>query len=173
MLRLRRFCDDDVFACLDLDPGYVTGCTWQLERNELGEETQFHLRPVALPRRRAVDGYPIEPALEDRLERADLALLLEDDEPVAYILAGGEPPSLVLDMLVVRPERRGQRLGARLLNEMRDWARQRCYHWLQVTVEARNFPAIQFLRKYGFTIRGVRDADRDTEVLVELARSVG
>ncbi|MFN8533764.1 MAG: GNAT family N-acetyltransferase [Dehalococcoidia bacterium] len=166
--------EDDVLACLDLDPGYCTDGVWQLERHDWGDETSLRLRPATLPRPRNIDGFPIEPPLDERLERASLALLLEDAQIVAYILLREDHRCASVDMLVVDQAWRRLGLGARLLGEARDWARRRGYRILEATVEARNYPAIRFLHRQGFTIRGVRDVvGRDDEVTLILAGSAG
>lgn len=162
--------DDDILACLDLDPGYTTDWAWQLERREWGEETSFSLRPVKLPRPRTVDGYPIIPPLEERLEDADFALLLEDLAVAAYILAKRVGGRAILDLVVVGAPWRRQGLGGQLVGEVRAWARRCGLRFLEASVDARNAPAIRFLQKQGFTIRGVRDVvDREDEVTLLLA----
>jgi GNAT superfamily N-acetyltransferase len=174
MLRARRMADDDVLQCLEVDPGYTTEWVWQLERQEWGDELSFRLRPAQLPRPRTVDGYPIEPSLDDRLAQADFALLLEDQAPVAYVLAQLVGTTVQLDLLVVAPAWRRRGLGRRLLGEVRSWAQRRGGQRLAVTIEARNYPAVRFLRKQGFIIRGVRDVvSRDDEVTLELVAGIG
>ncbi|GIW06242.1 MAG: hypothetical protein KatS3mg060_1047 [Dehalococcoidia bacterium] len=167
--------DDDVLDCLELDPSYTTEWAWQLERQEWGEETSFRLRPTKLPRPRTVDGFPLVPSLEARLEAADFSLLLEDETIAAYVLAtgAGARARATIDLLVVGARWRRCGLGSRLVGEVRDWARRHGLRVVEASVEARNAPAIRFLRKQGFTIRGVRDVvDREDEVTLLLAASV-
>jgi GNAT superfamily N-acetyltransferase len=174
VLRPRRMRDDDVLDCLELDPGYTTDWAWQLERQEWGDETGFRLRPTKLPRPRTVDGFPIVPPLEERLEAADFSLLLEDAAIAAYVLAKVIGGHAAIDLLVVGGPWRRTGLGTRLVGEVRDWARRYGVRVLEASVEARNAPAIRFLGKQGFTIRGVRDVlDRDDEVTLLLAAPVG
>lgn len=173
VLRPRRMRDDDVLACLELDPGYTTDWAWQLERQEWGDETSFRLRPTKLPRPRAVDGFPLVPALEQRVEEADFALLLEDQVIAAYVLVRRVGTRAELDLLVVGLPWRRRGLGTRLIGEARDWARRQGVRLLEARVEARNAPAIRFLQHQGFTIRGVRDVvDREDEVTLLLAAPV-
>jgi GNAT superfamily N-acetyltransferase len=174
MLRARRLLEEDVLQCLNLDPGYKTDWVWQLERHDRGDETTFAIRPAPLPRPRAVDGFPIEPPLDERLLTSELALLLEDSEIAGYVLASSYGSTVILDMLVVDPARRRCGIGGRLLGEAKAWGQRRGCRLIEATVEARNFPAVRFLRRQGFSIRGVRDvAGHDDEVELILVGPIG
>ncbi|MCS7001256.1 MAG: GNAT family N-acetyltransferase [Dehalococcoidia bacterium] len=166
--------DDDVLACLDLDPSYQTDVVWQLIRQERGDVLDFQIRPVALPRTRAVEGFPLEPPLEARVAAADCALLVERDEtPLGYLLAALTPRSATLDLIVVGARWRRTGIGGRLLREARWWAGRAGRRWMDATVEARNFPAVAFLRQHGFRVVGVRDTSgREDEVMLFLTGPV-
>jgi GNAT superfamily N-acetyltransferase len=77
-----------------------------------------------------------------------LALLLIQP---ASPFPGAVPRKVVeIDNLVVRADRRGQRIGRRLLAEAVAWARQRGATHVEVTVHDFNRDAERFYRAFGF-----------------------
>ena len=65
--------------------------------------------------------------------------------------AGAVPRKVIeLDNVVVRADRRGRRIGRRLLAAAVEWARQRRANHLEVTVHAFNRDARRFYEGFGF-----------------------
>lgn len=101
------------------------------------------------------------------LETAGTTLLVAQSEVgvlgVAVLLTrimpnpgGGMHKVVEVDNLVVRPDRRGQRIGRRLLAACVEWSRQRRAAQVEVMVGDTNLDARRFYEAYGFA----RAADR-------------
>jgi GNAT superfamily N-acetyltransferase len=69
----------------------------------------------------------------------------------ASLFVGAVPRRVVeVDNLVVRADRRGRRIGRRLLDAAREWSRRRHATHLEVAVHAFNRDARRFSEEFGF-----------------------
>ena len=76
-----------------------------------------------------------------------VAVLLTRIVPKA---GGGMHKVIEVDNLVVHPDRRGQRIGRRLLAAVVEWARQRRADQVEVMVGEANLGARRFYQAFGF-----------------------
>jgi len=76
----------------------------------------------------------------------------EENKPVGVFLfdKGPEPSVLELSYLGLIPSARGRGLGGAALSRINRIAGESGYHFVSVTVDARNEPALRLYQKYGF-----------------------
>ena len=173
MLHVRPYHEDDAFACLTIDPGYVTRQSFRLSATRHTVSPSFTLQPVELPRPRAIEGWPLDPPFEVRRTYADFSLVIEQDGIQGYLLGSKRATSLSVDLLVIAPEWRRQGLGSVLLEKARAWAIENRLRWIDVEIEARNEAALSFLRHQSFDIIGIRDdTGRGGQVVLTLTAAV-
>lgn len=72
--------------------------------------------------------------------------------PVGYFATALKPGFLKLDKIYVSPNLQGKGIGRWIINEVIEEARKNNLKKIQLNVNRRNVPAIQFYRKTGFTI---------------------
>jgi ribosomal protein S18 acetylase RimI-like enzyme len=159
---IRPMTPADTFPCTLIDPAMETAWSFQLQRAAQGGVESFRLGTLRPPRPRRVEGYPLDPPLDDRLARASAAVVCEvEDDLLGYAIACPAAAGMTIESLVVEEARRRQGIGGRLLRallEAAPAARVRC------ETPAENGAAADFLRAQGFRLVGVLDADAEAGV---------
>lgn len=160
---IRDALDTDIDACLALDASYETELVWQMVSQPHSNGWQISFRTEKLPREIALS-YPQESeqlsralpthahaflVAENKQTHTIMGYLLMQDEPVNGIVT-------VSDLLISREYRRNG-IGTRLLSVARRWATEQQAHRLQVVVQTKNYPAIQFCQRRGFSFCGYND----------------
>lgn len=152
----------DIEPCLALDHTYETDYVWQMTAFEDAGQRQIVFKIEHLPRTMKVSC----PSYPDRLR-----LSLADDH--CFLVAAGRDSADVLgyltmrsdqayglahihDLVVARPYRR-HRIGTRLLNAARQWAREHNLRQITVELQTKNVPGIAFCQQAGFKFCGFND----------------
>jgi ribosomal protein S18 acetylase RimI-like enzyme len=159
---------EDVRTCLDLDNSYLTEHVWQMEVQEKKGMVAVTFRTMRLPRPVHVQ-YP----------RGREALLTDWHHRDCFLVAsaqssaqGHEPPPIwgyltmaahdwhqtgwVAD-LVVAPEQRRRGIAAQLLQAGKEWAHRAGLRRLVIEAQTKNYPALRFLERHGFSFCGYND----------------
>lgn len=95
--------------------------------------------------------------LGDLVGRDDLEVLLAGDPAVGVAVTTFRPsvwddgPVALLEELYVRPDRRGEGIGAALLETATDRARERGVTYFEINVDEGDIDAQRFYRAHGFT----------------------
>lgn len=160
---IRDGLESDIDACLALDHSYITDYVWQMHTDENGDESrQISFKTQRLPR-------SLESVYEVDERRLRLTLPAEHSFVVAvektsgdllgYLTMRNDPAYQIgwlQDVVVSAPYRHG-RIGSRLVNIARIWAKE--HGLIQVTAEVhtRNYPAIAFCQQVGFKFCGFND----------------
>lgn len=153
---------DDIEACLALDHQNSTDYVWQMNIQQSVGQWQAMFKTERLPRAMQVthqaDAARLRLALADehcfvvavdRESTAMLAYLTMRSDPVHHI-------ALVQD-LVVDTRCRRAKLGSRLLNVARQWAREHDHVRLTCETQTKNYPSIQFCQANGMVFCGFND----------------
>jgi ribosomal protein S18 acetylase RimI-like enzyme len=159
---------EDLNACLALDHSYVTEHVWQMEVHEGNELVAMNFRTMRLPRPVHVQ-YPRDrnALLADWRHRdCFLVAILQDSvvneatpRIVGYLTMAAHDwhkTGWVAD-LVVAPENRRQGIATELLHKGADWAHKAGLRRLTVETQTKNYPAICFLERQGFSFCGCND----------------
>lgn len=151
----------EVMACCALDHTYQTDHVWQMDLREESEHMVVRFRTVRLPRMMEVM-YPRDPAhlaqLRDKLDCFLIAV--SDDLVLGYVnlqVDVTQPAKGWIHDLVVDAPLRRRKIGSALLEQATRWAQLHDLHQLTLEVQTKNYPAIQFIQKYGFAFCGFND----------------
>jgi GNAT superfamily N-acetyltransferase len=160
---IRDGVEPDVPACLALDHTYDTEFVWQVFIEKDAPHTfQTMFKRERLPRALTVS-YPAD---ENRLRLAlptDQCLLVAEDQGsgdiLGYATLRQEPVhrlAILHDLVVDRPYRQS-RIGTRLLNIARRWAREHALVSLVAEAHTKNYPAISFCLASGLAFCGYNE----------------
>ena len=159
-LFIRSATTADFEHCQAMDHRSHTKYVWQMDYKESNPLTSIRFQPVRLPRQLQLT-YPHGP--QQVLERwgevscflvgelqtlicAYMTLTLEIRKECAWI-----------NDLVIKPQDRRRGHGSHLLAIGRQWAWSQQVKRLMVAISTKNYPAIQFYKKNGFTFCGYNE----------------
>ncbi|MBL8162424.1 MAG: GNAT family N-acetyltransferase [Anaerolineae bacterium] len=161
-LRIRDGQESDIPRCLELDHQYETDFVWQMSVNEEHGRWQVNFSPQRLPRTLEVAYAADEARMQLALppEHAFLVAVTKDGaETLGYLTLRQDAAhgiGWVQDVVVSRPYRR-RRIGTRLLNIARQWAKEQHLQQLTVETTTQNYPAILFCQQAGLQFCGYND----------------
>jgi len=151
---------EDIPACTTLDHSYITDQVWQMDLQEQSNGTSMTFSSTRLPRAMHSD-YPRRlDELMTRWEQGDAILVAEDEgQIVGYlhlVIQASEGAAWVRNM-VVAPRLRRRGIGTALLQAAADWLCQQKVNRLLLEMATKNYPAICFAHKLGFSFCGYND----------------
>ncbi len=173
-MKVRPAISSDVAACVALDHSTDTDYVWQMDQRACDGEISVAFRTIKLPRTMRVR-YPRDPrVLIADWARRDCFLVAEDGAGAicGYLNMTAQPSphvGWIGDCAVARAQRR-QGVGTALLASAGRWAEERGLLRLIVETPSKNFPAINFCLKRGFTFCGYNDryyANQDIALFFE------
>ncbi len=150
----------DLPPCLAFDPSFETEYVWQMESRTQEGQINVSFRTVRLPRAMKV-AYPRDVKQLNAGWNACDAMLVADDNRAAVGYAAlakrsAQAAAWVQDLIVTKTARRNG-VGSALLTGVLRWAREEKLAWMIMEVQTKNYPAIQFCQKHGFTFCGYND----------------
>jgi len=151
---------DDIQRLTAFDHSYSTDYVWQMDRREEENQINAIFRQVRLPRPVRVM-YPREvEALTETWGGRRLFIVAESrGEVQGYLsVADGLSPNTgwIAEFAIERRLRR-QGIGTVLITSAVHWARKAKFQRLIVETQSKNYPAICFCQKHGFTFCGYSD----------------
>ena len=151
----------DLTACLTLNGSYETDYVWQVTQQEDDGEVITRLRPARLPRTMRVPYPSWGEALLAHQARGHLILVAAEAARGARLYRPGVPAGRRC-RLDPPPGRGARRSGGRgsattLLARAMQHARQHGLSHVMTAVQSKNYPAISFLQRHGFTFCGYNE----------------
>ncbi len=164
----------DLNACLAVDDSFETEYVWQMEeRNSAGDiAIGFHL--ARLPRPMKVSGIISRDDLIYNFQHGG-ALFVADDGAVRGFIDVTESEwnqVAYINNFAIAPAHRRKGLGARLMRAALDWGRQKKLRAAMLDTSTKDYPAICFYQKQGFSFCGFNDQlypNRDIALLFALS----
>jgi GNAT superfamily N-acetyltransferase len=159
---IRDGLETDIAACLALDHHYETDFVWQMGVEDPPGQWHIHFHKQRLPRTLETIYSPNEKRLRNVLAPDDcflVAVAKEGNEILGYLTMRTEPvysTAWVQDIVVTLPYRR-HRIGTRLVNVARQWAKEHGIKRLTAECSTQNFPGIAFCQQLGFRLCGYSD----------------
>lgn len=149
----------DLNACMAIDDSFETEYVWQMEERTHGGVVTVTFRQTRLPRPMRVANNISRSALAENFQRGEAFLVADEAGVVGFVDAGVSTWNQVLKInnLVVTPARRRQGVGAQLMRAALDWARERQLRTAMLDTSTKDYPAICFYQKLGFTLCGFND----------------
>jgi ribosomal protein S18 acetylase RimI-like enzyme len=159
--------EDDIRACVALDHDYVTERVWQMDFQEQSNGASVTFHRARLPR--AMRGrYPRAlDQLMARWEQGESVLVANDGSEIVgylHLVVQEDEGTAWARNLAVAPRLRRRGIGTALLQSAADWLRQQSVSRLLLEMTTKNYPAICFAQKLGFSFCGYNDryyANRD------------
>jgi GNAT superfamily N-acetyltransferase len=159
IIRLARDIDD-IRACVAMAHSFETEHVWQMEAKEHPDGINVTFRQVRLPRTlRGQYPRPLD-ELITRWEAGDAVLVAEDEGYIVgflHLAVADEEGTGWARNLVVTPRLRRRGIGTALLQAAADWLRQRNVNRVLLEMTTKNYPAICFAQKLGFSFCGYND----------------
>lgn len=151
----------DLNACVLIDNSYVTDYVWQVQAEERPyEEIVITFRTVRLPRSMRVRSRRDTDYLLEDWQREECFLVAQEgDEIRGYLdmtVQAWHRTGWINDMAVSKRYRR-QGIGTTLLRAAVRWAKDHELRAVMLETQTKNYPAISFYRKHGFTFCGFND----------------
>lgn len=152
---------DDILLCSQFDASYQTSHVWQMN---LSTEDERSLRcaftRVKLPRMMPVSSPYSVAETQAILEQADYVFVAwYQNQIIGYVSGDVESwrQTVTVNLLTVHPQIRRKGVGKLLLKMVKNAAQQYRCKYLAVTVQTKNYPAIEFAQKHGFVFCGYND----------------
>jgi GNAT superfamily N-acetyltransferase len=159
---IRDGLETDIPACLELDHQYETDFVWQMSVEGEPGQQRITFKTQRLPRTLEA----VYPASEHRMHLALppehcflVAVAKEDGHVLGYLTMRSDPvyqSAIIQDIVISRAFRR-LRMGTRLLNIARQWAKEHDLNRLTLETQTKNFPSIAFCQGSGFHFCGYND----------------
>jgi ribosomal protein S18 acetylase RimI-like enzyme len=149
----------DLNACLAIDDSFETEYVWQMEeRNTPGDiAIGFHL--ARLPRPMRVSGVISRDDLLYNFQHGG-ALFVADDGAVRGFIDVTESTwnqVAYINNLAIAPSYRRKGTGTQLMRAALDWGREKKLRAVMLDTSTKDYPAICFYQKQGFTLCGFND----------------
>jgi GNAT superfamily N-acetyltransferase len=164
-IEIRPALDSDSALLEKLEHNYTSDHVWQMEirktpTEDVAVSVRIHFKQVHLPRSIQVE-YPRAPGtLLQEWEKASAVLVAElARQPVGYAMLTYEPVSTstrITDLVVDRLMRR-QGFGTALQLAAMQWAEAMDSQSLILEMQTKNYPAIRFASKLGYSLCGFMD----------------
>jgi GNAT superfamily N-acetyltransferase len=159
---IRDGLEKDIEACLGLDHHYETDFVWQMNIDERGGQWTIAFNKQRLPRTLET----VYTADEHRLRLALpsehcflVAVDKESPEILGYMTMRHDPvyrSAWIQDIVVSAPYRR-HRIGTRLVNVARQWAKEHQLDQISIENNTKNYTGIAFCQQIGFKFCGFND----------------
>ncbi len=150
----------DLEACLALDESFETEYVWQMETGRVNGALQLAFRTTRLPRAMRVLGNAPRDAMLDHFEAGECFRVAEEYPRIVGFVdatADLDQHSAWIHYLVVASDFRRRGIGALLLRETLQWAREKKLRVVMAGLATKNYPASNFLQKHGFAFCGFND----------------
>jgi len=151
----------DLNACVLIDNSYVTDYVWQVQAEERPyEEIVITFRTVRLPRSMRVSSPRDTDFLLQDWQREECFLVAEEEGEIRGYLdmtvQAWHRTGWINDMAVSKRYRH-QGIGTALLRAALRWAKDHELRAVMLETQTKNYPAISFYQKHGFTFCGFND----------------
>jgi ribosomal protein S18 acetylase RimI-like enzyme len=164
----------DLNACLKLDDSFETEYVWQMEERNGAANIAINFRLTRLPRPMKVSNTVSRDELIHDYQHAANLFVADDGGGVRGfidVMASDWNQAACINNFVVAPAHRRQGVGGQLMRAALDWARQKKLRVALLDTSTKDYPAICFYQKYGFTFCGFSDQmypNRDIAMLFAL-----
>ncbi|MBI2865114.1 MAG: GNAT family N-acetyltransferase [Chloroflexi bacterium] len=142
------------------DTSFSTDCVWQMDHRIADEEVSTTFRAIRLPRAIMVETKRDNDWLA-HWQNSDLLLAVEEDRVFSGYLRleidRRRNWGKLIHLAVIRKKRR-RGYGTALIEEAKRWSKARRVRGLVAETETRNYPAISFFQKSGFSFCGFNES---------------
>jgi ribosomal protein S18 acetylase RimI-like enzyme len=163
----------DLNACIAWDDAYETEYVWQMEERAEPNGIAIQFRQTRLPRPMRASGNIAREQLLAHFQNGDPVFVADDGELCGFlVLMPWHADQIVyVNDLLVAPAQRRRGIATKLMRAGIEWARQQQFRVILLDTSTKNYPAICFYQKLGFTFSGFNDRlypNRDIAILFAL-----
>ena len=164
----------DLNACLAIDDSFETEYVWQMEERNGASDIAIGFHLARLPRPMKVSGIISRDDLIYNFQHGGTLFVADDGAVRGFIDVTESEWNQVayINNFAVAPAYRRKGLGARLMRAALDWARQKKLRAAILDTSTKDYPAICFYQKQGFSFCGFNDQlypNRDIAMLFALS----
>jgi ribosomal protein S18 acetylase RimI-like enzyme len=149
----------DLNMCCAIDDSFETDCVWQMEEHNSAGNIAIAFRLVRLPRPMRVTNVISHEDLAHNFQHGGTLFVADDGAVCGCIDVTATQWNQVayINNLAIAPAYRRKGVGARLMRAALDWGRQQKLRVTMLDTSTKNYPAICFYQKHGFTFCGFND----------------
>ncbi len=149
----------DLNACFAIDDSFETEYVWQMEERNTPNGITVNFHTARLPRSMRVTGVNSRDDLLNNYQRGGAVYVADDGVVRGFVDVMASPWNQValIGNLAVTPFYRRKGLGTRLMRAALDWGRQQQLRTAVMDVSTKDYPAICFCQKQGFSFCGFND----------------
>jgi len=149
----------DLNACFAIDDSFETEYVWQMEERNSEGNISIGFRLTRLPRFMKVSGVISHDDLAYNFQHGGTLFVAEDGAVRGFIDVTASQWNQVayINNLAVSPAYRRKGVGTRLMRAALDWGRQQKLRVALLDTSTKDYPAICFYQKQGFTFCGFND----------------
>ena len=149
----------DLNACLAIEDTFETEYVWQMEEQNRPGSIDVSFRLTRLPRPMRVSNIISRDELIENYQNGGTLLVADDEGVRGYIdiRAHAWNQILYINNLAITASYRRKGVGTRLMRAALDWGRQQKLRAAILDTSTKNYPAICFYQKQGFTFCGFND----------------
>ncbi len=164
----------DLNACLAIDDSYETEYVWQMEERSSAGDIAIGFHLARLPRPMRVSNIISHDDLLYNFQHGSVLFVADDGAVRGYIEVTASEWNQVahIENFAIAPAYRHKGIGTRLLRAALDWAREKKLRAAMLNTSTKDYPAICFYQKQGFTFCGFNDQlypNRDIALLFALS----
>jgi ribosomal protein S18 acetylase RimI-like enzyme len=163
----------DLNACLAIDDSFETEYVWQMEEHSSASDIAIGFHLARLPRRMKVSHIISPDDLVYNYQHGGALFVADDGAVRGYIDVTESEWNQVayINNFAIAPAYRRKGVGTLLLRAALDWGRQKKLHTAMLDTSTKDYPAICFYQKQGFSFCGFNDQlylNRDIALLFAL-----
>jgi ribosomal protein S18 acetylase RimI-like enzyme len=163
----------DLNACLAIDDSFETEYVWQMEEHSSASDIAIGFHLARLPRRMKVSHIISPDDLVYNYQHGGALFVADDGAVRGYIDVTESEWNQVayINNFAIAPAYRRKGVGTLLLRAALDWCRQKKLHTAMLDTSTKDYPAICFYQKQGFSFCGFNDQlylNRDIALLFAL-----
>ncbi|MBI4787696.1 MAG: GNAT family N-acetyltransferase [Chloroflexi bacterium] len=149
----------DLNACLAIDDSFETEYVWQMDEQNRPGQIAVNFRVTRLPRPMRVSDVILADSVIHDFQTGGMLFVADDDGVCGFIdvVAREWEQLMFINNFAVAPAHRRKGVGTRLMRAALDWGRQQKLRVAILDTSTKDYPAICFYQKQGFTFCGFND----------------
>ncbi len=149
----------DLNVCMGIDDSFETEYVWQMEERSGAGDISVAFRLARLPRPMKVSGVISRDDVAFNFQHGGTLLVAEDGKIFGYIDVTTSlwNQSMYINNIAVASAYRRKGVGSMLLRTALEWGRHQNLRSAMLDTSTKDYPAICFYQKHGFSFCGFND----------------
>ena len=149
----------DLNACAAMDDSFETDYVWQMDEHANASDIAVAFHLARLPRPMRVSGIISRDDVLYNFQHGGALFVADDGEVRGFIdvTESAWNQAAHINNFLIAPGYRRKGMGAQLMRAALDWGRQRKLRTAMLDTSTKDYPAICFYQKQGFSFCGFND----------------